>query len=116
MQTRINFYPSVPEGLDAAPSPAEHLTQSGKQPRFTTPSLMARLACSAVLSIAAVLLSPVLAAAPFAAGFETLQAADGTDKPLEVAIFYPTEAVPQEVDLGPFRLHIARGGGVAGQG
>ncbi len=116
MQTRLNFYPSGPEAMNAAASPEEHLTQSGKQPRFTTPSVIARLACSAVLSIAAGLLSPVLAAAPFAAGFETLQAADGTDKPLEVAIFYPTEAVPQEVDLGPFRLNIARSGAVAGKG
>ena len=42
-----------------------------------------RWAYSALLCISAVLLSPVLAATPLAAGFETLQAADGTDKPLE---------------------------------
>ena len=116
MQTRLNFYASGPEAMNATTGPEEHLTQAGKQARLTTPSFMARLACSAVLCIAAVVPSPVLAAAPLAAGFETLQAADGTDKPLEVAIFYPTEVVPQEVDLGPFRLNIARGGAVAGQG
>jgi len=62
------------------------------------------------------LLSPALAAAPLAAGFERLQAADGSEKPLEVAIWYPTEALAQEIDLGPFTLNIARGGAVAGQG
>ena len=81
-----------------------------------TPSLIYRLACSAFLCISTVLLSPVLAAAPLAAGFENLQAADGADKPLEVAVWYPTEAVAQEVDLGPFTQNIARGGAVAGQG
>ena len=80
-----------------------------------TPGLISRRACSAFLCISTLLLSPVLAAAPLAAGFETLQAADGTDKPLEVAVWYPTEAVAQQVDLGPFTLNIARGGAVAGQ-
>jgi len=116
MQTRLNFDASGPEAMQARTSPDEHLTQSVTPARFVTRSFMARLACSAALCLAAVLLSPVKAAAPFSAGFETLQAADGTDKPLEVAIFYPTAAVPQEVDLGPFRLNIARGGAVAGQG
>jgi predicted dienelactone hydrolase len=60
-------------------------------------------------------LSPVLAAAPLAAGFETVQAADGADKPLEVAVWYPTEAAAQPVDLGPFTLDVARGGAIAGQ-
>jgi len=62
------------------------------------------------------LLSPALAAAPLAAGFDRQQAVDGSDKPLEVAIWYPTEARAQEIDLGPFTLNIARGGAVAGQG
>ena len=88
------------------------------QPRLDLhPShFFARRARSVFVWMAAVVLSPVLAAAPLAAGFETLQAADGTDKPLEVAVWYPTEALAQEVDLGPFRLNIARGGAVAGQG
>ena len=73
-------------------------------------------AMKALFWTAVVLLSPVLAAAPLAAGFETLQAADGADKPLEVAVWYPTDAAAQQVDLGPFKLHIARGGAVAGQG
>jgi predicted dienelactone hydrolase len=69
---------------------------------------------SILLCISAVLLSPVLAAAPLAAGFETVKADDGADKPLEVAVWYPTEAAAQQVDLGPFTLNIARGGAVAG--
>ena len=81
-----------------------------------TPNFISRLACSALFWISTSLLSPVLAAAPLNAGFASLQAADGTEKPLEVALWYPTEAVAQEVDLGPFTLNIARGGAVAGQG
>ncbi|MEO8057900.1 MAG: dienelactone hydrolase [Burkholderiales bacterium] len=81
-----------------------------------TLNFISRLACLALLWISTGLLSPVLAAAPLSAGFETLQAADGADNPLEVAVWYPTEAVAQQVDLGPFTLNIARGGAVAGQG
>jgi predicted dienelactone hydrolase len=77
---------------------------------------MSRLACSAILWMSTGLLSPVLAAAPVAADFETLQVADGADKPLELALWYPAEAVAQQVDLEPFTLNIARGGAVAGQG
>ena len=55
-------------------------------------------------------------AAPLAAAYERLQAADGSEKPLDVALWYPTEAAAEEVDLGPFTLHIARGGAVAGKG
>lgn len=83
------------------------------------PSLAARLACSALICLSvSVLLAPAQAATPvvLAAGFERLQAADGKDKPLEVALWYPTEAAAQAVDLGPFTLNIARGGAVAGQG
>ena len=112
MQTRLHFYPS---GLDAMTGLEQQITRSGLKPGFMTASFIPRLTCSALLWIAAVLPSPVLAAAPLAAGFETLQAADGADKPLEVAIWYPTEAVAQQVDLGPFTLNIARGGAVAGQ-
>jgi predicted dienelactone hydrolase len=81
------------------------------QPRF-----ISRLACSATLWISTVLLSPVLAAAPLAAGFESLQAADGADQALEVSLWYPTETQAKELDLGPFTIHVARGGAVAGQG
>lgn len=79
------------------------------------PRLIYRLACSTFLWIATGLTSPLLAATPLAAGFDSAQAADGADKPLEVAIWYPTEAVAQQTDLGPFTLDIARGGAVAGQ-
>ena len=84
--------------------------------RLMNSGLVSRLARAAFVWSSLVLLSPVLAAAPLAAGFETLQAADGTDKPLEVALWFPTEAVAQEVDLGPFTLDIARGGAIAGRG
>ena len=83
---------------------------------FKPPRFVARLACSALFCLSAGLLSPVQAAPPLAAGFEALQAADGTDKPLEVSLWYPTEAAAQQVTLGPFTLDIARGGAVAGQG
>lgn len=82
---------------------------------FMQTHLISRWACSALLCISTALLSPALAAAPLAAGFETLRVSDGTDKPLEVAVWYPTEAVAQPVDLGPFTLDIARGGALAGQ-
>jgi len=94
MQTRLHVDPSGPNVMKA---------------------MKAMKAITALLWIAAVLLSPVLAAAPIAAGFETLQAADGADKPLEVAVWYPTEAVARQEGLGPFTLNIARGGAVAGQ-
>ena len=55
-------------------------------------------------------------AAPLAAGYERLQAADGSEKPLEVALWYPTDAPAEKVDLGPFTLDIAPGGAVAGKG
>ncbi len=84
--------------------------------RFTTPSLVARLACSVLLCMSTAALSPALAAAPLNAGFETLQAADGTDKPLEVSLWYPTEAMAEKVDMGPFSFDIARGAAVAGKG
>jgi len=115
MQTRLNFYPSGLEPMKAMTRLEQQITRSGLKPRFTTSSFISRLACSAILFISTVLLSPVLAAAPLAAGFETLQAADGADKPLEVAVWYPTEAMAQVVDIGPFTLNIARGGAVAGQ-
>jgi len=119
MQPQLNFYPSGPEAttaIAAMTGPEQQSTRSRLKPSFMTPSFISRLACSAILFISTVLLSPVLAAAPLAAGFETLQAADGADKPLEVAVWYPTEAMAQQVDLGPFTLNIARGGAVAGQG
>jgi len=77
-----------------------------------TRSFVPRLACSAVLWVSTCLLSPALAAA----GYERLKAADGSEKPLEVALWYPTDAPAEEVDLGPFTLNIARGGAVAGRG
>ena len=83
---------------------------------FQPPRFVSRLACSALFCISAGLFSPVQAAAPVAAGFEALQAADGTDKPLEVSLWYPTEAAAQQVTLGPFTLDIARGAAVAGRG
>jgi predicted dienelactone hydrolase len=79
---------------------------------FMTHHFLPRLACSTFLWLATGLLSPVLAAA----GYERLQAADGNGKPLEVALWYPTDAPAEEVDLGPFTLSIARGGAVAGKG
>jgi len=118
MQPRLNFYRSslgAMKATTAMTGPEQQIARSRPEPGFMTPSIISRLACSAFLWIAAVLLSPVLAAAPLAAGFETLQAADGADKPLEVAVWYPTEAVAQQLDLGPFTLNIARGGAVAGQ-
>jgi len=116
MQPRLDFYRSGPDAMKAVTRLEQQITRSGLAPRFTTPSFISRLACSAFLWISTGLLSPVLAAAPLAAGFESLQAADGAGKPLEVALWYPTEAVAHEVDLGPFTLNIARGGAVAGQG
>ena len=100
MQPRLNFYPSGPEAMKAMSGLEQQITRWGLEPRSTTTNFISRLACSAFLWISTVLLSPVLAAAPLAAGFETLQASDGADKPLEVAVWYPTEAVAQEVDLG----------------
>jgi len=119
MQPRLNFYRSSLDAVKATTAitgPEQQIARSGLEPGFMIPSFISRLACSVILCIATSLLSPVLAAAPLAAGFETLQAADGADKPLEVAIWYPTEAVAQQVDLGPFTLNIARGGAVAGRG
>ena len=119
MQPQLNFCPSGLKATTAKadmPGAEQQSTRSHLNPPFMTHSLISRLACSAMLWIAAVLLSPALAAAPLAAGFETLRAADGADKPLEVAVWYPTEAVAQMVDLGPFTLHIARGGAIAGRG
>lgn len=116
MQSRLNVYPSGLDAMRAGRGLEEQITRSGLEPRSVTRSFISRWACSALLCISTVLLSPVLAAAPLAAGFETVQAADGADKPMEVAIWYPTEAVAQQVDLGPFTLNIARGGAVAGQG
>ncbi len=68
-----------------------------------------------LLWLAASLVPPALAA-PFAAGYERLQAADGSEKPLEVALWYPTEAAAEAVDLGPFTLNIARGSAATGKG
>ena len=99
MQAHLELHPSRPEDMQAM-----------------TRSFTSRLVCSAFFWISTALLSPVLAATPLAAGFETLQAADGTDKPLEVAVWYPTEAVARPFDLGPFTLNVARGGAVAGGG
>ncbi len=113
MHPRLNFRPSCPAATTGL---ERQITRTETAPRIMTPGFVARLACSALLWISSCLLSPVLAAAPLAAGFERLQAADGADKPLEVSLWYPTEAVAQEVDLGPFRLNIAQGGAVAGQG
>ncbi len=118
MQAQLKVYPSGPEATTATAAmtgPEPRSSRSRLKPPFLTTNIIARLACSAFLWIAAVLLSPVLAAAPLAAGFETLQAADGADKPLEVAVWYPTDAVAKQVDLGPFTLNIARGGALAGQ-
>lgn len=81
-----------------------------------TPTCIARLACSILLLISTGLPSPASAATPLAAGFENLEAADGTEKPLAVALWYPTDAAAQAVDLGPFTFDIARGGAIAGQG
>ena len=101
MQFRTNFYRSGLEVMKAIPVTRKQITL---------------WACSALLCISIVSPSTVRAAAPVAAGFETAQAADGADKPMDVAIWYPTEAVAQRVDLGPFTLDIARGGAVSGQG
>ena len=116
MQTRLNFYRSRPEPMKTMPRIKQSTTRSCLKPPIKSYRFISRLVCSALLCISAVLLSPAQAAAPIAAGFETLQAADGADKPLEVSVWYPTEAVAQQVDLGPFTLNIARGGAVAGQG
>ena len=102
MQAQLKAYPSGPEATTATAAmtgPEPRSSRSRLKPPFLTTNIIARLACSAFLWIAAVLLSPVLAAAPLAAGFETLQAADGADKPLEVAVWYPTDAVAKQVDL-----------------
>ena len=116
MQPQTDFHQSGPDATQAMSGRAQQNTRSGRAPRFTIRSVISRLACSALLWISTGLLSPVLAAGPLAAGFERLQAADGADKPLEVAVWYPTEAVAQKADLGPFTLHIAHGGAVAGHG
>jgi predicted dienelactone hydrolase len=115
MQTRLAFCPSGSDVVKATTRPEQHLTRSGIPRRPRTPGFVARLACWVVLCASAVV-SPALAGVPLAAGFETLQAADGTDTPLQVALWYPTEALAQPVDLGPFTLDIARGGAVAGRG
>lgn len=116
MQPRPDFYQSRPEAMKATTRLGQQITRPGLEPRVMTRGFISRLACSAFLWVATGLLSPVLAAAALAAGFETLQAADGADKLLEVAVWYPTEAVAQQVDLGPFTLNIARGGAIAGRG
>ena len=81
-----------------------------------TPSFLSRLVCAVFCGLSTSLLSPAVAAAPLAAGYAVLQVADGTASPLAVALWYPTEAVAQQTDLGPFTLDIARGGAIAGQG
>lgn len=106
-------------GPDAANSRAGLASQSNRsspQSGLTFRGFSSRLARSAVVLIATGLLSPLLAAAPLAAGFDSLQAADSAEKPLQVAVWYPTEAPAQQVDLGPFTFDVARGGAVAGRG
>ncbi len=116
MQLQRNVDRSGPEATTATTGLEQQINRSSLERRVMKPSFISCLACSAILWISTVLPLPVLAALPLAAGFETLQAADGADKPLEVAVWYPTEAVAQQVELGPFTLDIARGGTVAGQG
>lgn len=116
MQPRLDFNPSGAAATSALTKPDRQISRSQAAPRYLPTGLMSRLACLICCWISIALLSPALAAAPLAAGFEALQAADGTDKLLEVSLWYRTEAVAQDVDLGPFRLNIARSGGVAGQG
>lgn len=57
--------------MRAVPGLEEQITRSGLEPRSVTPGFIARWACSALLCISTVLLSPVLAAPPLATGFET---------------------------------------------
>lgn len=113
MQTRPDFHSP---GFQALPRLEQPITRPNSQPGDPARGFMSRLACSALFWLSTFVLSPVLAAAPVAAGFETLRAADGADQPLEVAVWYPSEASARQVDLGPFTLNIAQGGAVAGQG
>ncbi len=116
MQLPRNLDPSVPEVITARTGAEAQGAWSGRSPRVIHSRFISRLACSVIVWISTVLLSPAMAAAPLAAGFETLQAADGADQPLQVAVWYPTEAPAQPVEFGPFTMNIARGGAVAGRG
>jgi predicted dienelactone hydrolase len=116
MQSRPQICRSGLDAMRGAPGLEKQIPRSALEPRSVALSAICRWACSALLCIATALPAPVLAAVPLAAGFETLQAADGADKPMDVAVWYPTEAAAQQVDLGPFTLDIARGGVVTGQG
>ncbi|MEQ8345810.1 MAG: dienelactone hydrolase family protein [Sneathiellaceae bacterium] len=66
--------------------------------------------------LAALFLLPALGQPSAAAGFQQSQATDSAGRPLDLAIWYPSAAPPQAVQVGPFALEVARDGGVAGSG
>ena len=66
---------------------------------------------------AAVLAIVVLGATPaLSAGFEQVMVPDPSGAPLEVGIWYPSEAPATSQPLGPFEQTVAIGGAVAGRG
>ncbi|MGB6543462.1 MAG: alpha/beta hydrolase [Xanthobacteraceae bacterium] len=66
---------------------------------------------------AAVLAIVVLGATPaLSAGFEQVMVPDPSGAPLEVGIWYPSEAPATSQPLGPFEQTVAIGGAVAGHG
>lgn len=54
--------------------------------------------------------------APPRVGFATVSIADPQDKPIETAIWYPTDAAPSPIDLGLSRQSLAPQGRVIGEG
>lgn len=50
-----------------------------------------------------------------AAGFQQSYATDADDRPLELAIWYPSDTAPQPVQFGPFAMTVAVGAAIAGE-
>jgi predicted dienelactone hydrolase len=69
---------------------------------------------SKVLRAAATLVLALCASLGHAAGFQRGLAADPEGKPLEIGIWYPSEATPRPVAMGPTTMSVAVGGAARG--
>jgi predicted dienelactone hydrolase len=69
--------------------------------------------CPSILLVCATLLAPAAASAA-AVGFQHLNIPDGTNPPLELGIWYPTQAAPDHDHVGLFVETVALGAPVAG--
>jgi len=72
------------------------------------------LAAATLLAACGAAPTPVIEAAQ-RAGFTIVAVSDRDDKPIEVAIWYPTNAAPASMDLGLYRQSVARDAPVAGR-